>query len=97
MSVNWKYIANTLTLTKGKNINIIKSIEMIGKLQGNPNPPIYKWMVRFSNGHLMDLHHKDIKKITDFTKEDHKALYEAWKNDEELKKKGYEEIKTKIF
>jgi hypothetical protein len=88
MSVNWRY-----TLLKGK--NMIKSIELTEKLQANP--PIYKWTIRFCNGHLMDLHHKDIKKITDFTKEDHKALYEAWKNDEELKKKGYEEIKTKIF
>jgi hypothetical protein len=88
MSVNWRY-----TLLKGK--NMIKSIELTEKLQANP--PIYKWTIRFSNGHLMDLHHKDIKKIKDFTKEDHKALYEAWKNDEELKKKGYEEIKTKIF
>jgi hypothetical protein len=93
MSVNWKYLANTIT--NGKNMNIIKSIILTDKMQCHP--PIYKWTIRFSNGHMIDLHHKDIEKIKDFTKEDHKALYEAWKNDEELKKKGYEEIKTKIF
>jgi hypothetical protein len=88
MSVNWRY-----TLFKGK--NMIKSIELTEKLQANP--PIYKWTIRFSNGHLMDLHNKNIHTIKDFTKEDEKALYEALKNDAELTKKGYEEIKTKIF
>ena len=88
MSVNWRY-----SLVKGK--NIIQSIELSEKLQANP--PIYKWTVRLNNGHLIDLHNKDIKNIKDLTKDDHLALFEAWKNDTELKKKGYEEIKTKLF
>ena len=88
MSANWRYISNKLT-------NILKSIELSEKLQANP--PIYKWTVRLNNGHLIDLHNKDIKNIKDLTKDDHLALYEAWSNDKELKKKGYEEIKTKLF
>jgi hypothetical protein len=88
MSANWRYISNKLT-------NILKSIELSEKLQANP--PIYKWTIRFSNGHLMDLYNKDIINIKDLTKDDKRALYEALKNDEELKKKGYEEVKTKVF
>ena len=88
MSVNWRY-----SFAKGK--NIIQSIELFEKLQANP--PIYKWNVRLNNGHLIDLHNKDIKNIKDLTNEDHMALYEAWKNDEELNKKEYEKIKTKLF
>ena len=93
MSVNWKYLANTIT--NGKNINFIKSIIMTEKM--HCHPPIYKWTVRLNNGHLIDLHNKNIKNINGLTKEDEKALYEAWKNDEELKKKEFEKIKTKVF
>ncbi len=97
MSVNWKYIANTIT--KGLNqtivVNKISTIEMTDRMACHP--PIYKWTVRLNNGHIIDLHNRNLKNINELTKEDEKALYEAWKNDEELKKKGYEEIKTKLF
>jgi hypothetical protein len=98
MSVNWKYVADKIIKNVNtKNTNIISILEMTEKLQGNINPPIYKWTIRLENGHLMDLYNKDINHIRNLTKEDERALYEAWENDKELKKKGYEEIKTKLF
>jgi hypothetical protein len=92
MSSNWRYIASTIVKNKG---SIIKRIEYAEKLTSEP--PIYKWVVVTNNNHIYNLYDNEIKNINGLTNEDKKALYEAFHNDLELTKKGYQKIKDTRF
>ncbi len=92
MSSNWRYIATTIVKNKGA---IIKTIESAEKLTSYP--PIYKWVVVTNNNHIYNLYDNEVKNLNGLTNDDKKALYEAFHNDLELTKKGYQKIKDTHF
>jgi uncharacterized coiled-coil DUF342 family protein len=64
------------------------------------NPPIYVWSVILKNNQSYDLNNKFFRNYeinTELSKEDKKALYDAFENSKKLTKEDIMKIYTKIF